>query len=49
MRARRENSGERRMIVEETVVELLSGFTTDERAYFADQMEDRLESWRRRR
>lgn len=42
MRARRENSGARRLIVEQTLVDLLQTFNADERAYFADQMEIRI-------
>jgi hypothetical protein len=49
IRARRENSAERRMIVEDTLVELLTTFTQDERAHFADEMEERLKKWQARR
>lgn len=46
MRDRRANSTARRLIIEETLVELLSGFTPAERMYFASQMEDRMKGWK---
>ncbi len=49
MRDRRENSEKRRIIVEETLVELLSGFTAEERAHFAAEMEERLKASRSKR
>ena len=49
MRARRKNSEARRVIVEETTVELLLKFTPEERAHFANQMEQSLQRWRERR
>lgn len=49
MRAHRANSDERRLIVEETLVELLKGFTQEERIEFADAMEAQLARVRQRR
>lgn len=49
MRAHRENFEARRQIVEETTVELLLKFTPEERAYFANEMEEGLRRWRDRR
>lgn len=49
MRARRENSEARRLLVEEATVELLSTLTPQERAHFADEMEQGLQRWRERR
>lgn len=48
MRARRTNSDERRLIVEETLVKLLSGFTQDERVHFADALDAQLDRAKRR-
>ena len=48
MRDRRENSTARRLIIEETLVELLDGFTPAERAHFATQMEERMKGWKGR-
>ena len=42
MRDRRENSNARRLIIEDTLVELLADFTPEERAHFAAQMEARM-------
>lgn len=49
MRAHRDNSDQRRQIVEETTVNLLVNFTTEERAYFANRMEESLQRWNARR
>ena len=49
IRARRENSAERRMIVEDTLVELLTTFNQEERVHFANEMEERLKKWQARR
>ncbi|MEM1162824.1 MAG: periplasmic heavy metal sensor [Pseudomonadota bacterium] len=49
MKDRRGSADKRRIMVEEGLLELLQTFSQDERAYFADQMEEQLKNMRRQR